>query len=158
MDMRVLGDGRHIVENEWPMKTVMVRPKASNDEQHRDESTQFQQSTSLSELTAADQPRVSLLQNIIGLMISYTLLQSDTRALSSEEPQGLVRRLHVWVARCRQTEHLLECPRDSTAHTLSRSSRRCHATKQASRYNTPPDCHVDAVGTITGRAFPLPLF
>ena len=36
-------------------------------------------------------------------MTSYTLLQSNTRALSNEEPQGLVRHLHMRDARHRRT-------------------------------------------------------
>jgi hypothetical protein len=36
----------------------VIRPKTGGDDQHGDELTQFQQSTSLSELATPDQPRL----------------------------------------------------------------------------------------------------
>jgi hypothetical protein len=57
-DVRILEDVRQVVQNEWPLKAVVIRPNAGGDDQHGDELTQFQQSTSLSQLATRDQPRL----------------------------------------------------------------------------------------------------
>jgi hypothetical protein len=66
-DVRVIKDGRHVVKNEWPLKTVVIRPNADGDDQHGDELTQFQRSTSLSQRATGDEclliVPLSLLEN-----------------------------------------------------------------------------------------------
>ena len=57
-DVRISGDGSHVVKNEWPLKAVVIRPGAGGEDQYGDELTQFQRSKSLSELAALDQPRL----------------------------------------------------------------------------------------------------
>jgi len=57
MNRRIFENILYIIENERPLKTVVIRPDACGDDEHGDELTQFQQSRILPEIVMLDQPR-----------------------------------------------------------------------------------------------------